>query len=103
MLNFRLVPEHTEVPFLRFRRAAFILSGILLVLSVVLLPTRGLNLGIDFRGGTLVEVRMPGAVDLGAMRAAHLGQPVAEPPAAGRQHARPVGQRAAHRFRYPVF
>lgn len=70
MLNFRLVPEGTTVPFLRFRTAAFVVSGILIVLSLILLPTRGLNLGIDFRGGTLVEVRMPGAVDLGTMRAA---------------------------------
>jgi len=36
----------------------------------VLLPTKGLNLGIDFQGGTMIEVRMPGeAADLGGMRA----------------------------------
>ncbi len=70
MLNFRLVPDGTTIPFLRFRTAAFVVSGILIVLSLILLPTRGLNLGIDFRGGTLVEVRMPGAADLGRMRAA---------------------------------
>ena len=39
---------------------AYALSGALIVLSVLLLPTKGLNLGIDFRGGTMVEVRMPG-------------------------------------------
>jgi preprotein translocase subunit SecF len=37
---------------------------------VVLLPTKGLNFGIDFQGGTMIEVRMPGeAADLGGMRA----------------------------------
>ena len=36
----------------------------------MLLPTKGLNFGIDFRGGILIEVGMPGeAADLGAMRA----------------------------------
>ncbi len=74
MINFRLIADQTNIPFLSFRTIAFILSGALALLSVALLPTKGLNLGIDFRGGTLIEVRMPGnAADLGAMRKALSG------------------------------
>jgi preprotein translocase SecF subunit len=69
MISFRLVPDRTEFPFLAFRTWAYAFSGVLVLLSLVLLPTQGLNLGIDFRGGTMVEVRMPGeAADLATMR-----------------------------------
>lgn len=44
-------------------------SGALALLTIILLPTKGLNFGIDFQGGTMIEVRMPGdAADIGAMR-----------------------------------
>jgi preprotein translocase subunit SecF len=69
MMSFRLVPDQTNVPFLSFRKIAMILSGVLALMSVVLLPTKGLNFGIDFQGGTMIEVRMPGdEADIGAMR-----------------------------------
>ncbi|MGI9511240.1 MAG: protein translocase subunit SecF [Geminicoccaceae bacterium] len=68
-MSFRLVPDQTKIPFMSFRKIAVIFSGVLALLSVVLLPTKGLNLGIDFAGGTMTEVRMPGdAADIGAMR-----------------------------------
>jgi preprotein translocase subunit SecF len=68
-MSFRLVPDQTNVPFLSFRKIAMILSGVLALMSVVLLPTKGLNFGIDFQGGTMIEVRMPGdEADIGAMR-----------------------------------
>ena len=70
MMNFRLVPDQTNVPFLSFRKIALVLSSLLALMSVVLLPTKGLNFGIDFKGGTMIESRMPGeAADIGAMRA----------------------------------
>ena len=69
MKRFRLVPDQTNVPFLSFRKIAIALSGLLALMSVVLLPTKGLNFGIDFKGGTMIEARMPGdAADIGAMR-----------------------------------
>jgi preprotein translocase SecF subunit len=69
MISFRLVPDQTSFPFLRYRTLAFVLSGALMLLSLVLLPTKGLNFGIDFEGGTMIEVRMPGgAADLAGMR-----------------------------------
>ncbi len=71
MMNFRLVPDQTNVPFLSFRKIALVFSGVLALMSVVLLPTKGLNFGIDFKGGTMIEARMPGdAADIGAMRVA---------------------------------
>jgi preprotein translocase SecF subunit len=70
MMNFRLVADETNVPFLSFRKIAFAVSGALALLTIILLPTKGLNFGIDFKGGTMIEARMPGdAADLGAMRA----------------------------------
>jgi preprotein translocase SecF subunit len=70
MINFRLVPDQTSFPFLRYRNLACVVSAVLFVISLVLLPVKGLNLGIDFQGGTMVEVRMPGdAADLAGMRA----------------------------------
>ncbi|HZA67228.1 MAG TPA: protein translocase subunit SecF [Geminicoccaceae bacterium] len=70
MVSFRFVPDRTAIPFLRYEHVGYAVSAVLILLSLVLLPTKGLNFGIDFRGGILVEVRMPGeAADLGAMRA----------------------------------
>jgi preprotein translocase SecF subunit len=70
MISFRLVPDQTAFPFLSYRKAAYVLSAVLFVIALVLVPTKGLNLGIDFRGGTMIEVRMPGdAADLAGMRA----------------------------------
>ncbi|MEL6963431.1 MAG: protein translocase subunit SecF [Pseudomonadota bacterium] len=71
MMSFRLVPDQTNVPFLSFRKIALVVSCVLALMSVVLLPTKGLNFGIDFKGGTMIEARMPGdAADIGAMRVA---------------------------------
>ena len=70
MRSFRLIPDDTRIPFVRCQYWAYAFSGALLLLTLILLPTKGLNLGIDFRGGILIEVGMPGpAADLGAMRA----------------------------------
>ncbi len=65
----RLVPEVTRIPFMRVRLQVFVISVILCVASVGLLFTKGLNFGIDFTGGTLIEVRAKsGAADVGDIR-----------------------------------
>jgi preprotein translocase subunit SecF len=66
----RIVPDDTKFDFMRFRRISFPLSAFLSVLAVTLYFTHGLNFGIDFRGGTLMEVQQKsGPADLAKMRA----------------------------------
>ena len=65
----RLVPEVTRIPFMRVRLQVFVVSVCLCVASVFLLFTNGLNFGIDFTGGTLMEVRAKsGVADVGDIR-----------------------------------
>ncbi|MCD8523059.1 MAG: protein translocase subunit SecF [Saccharospirillaceae bacterium] len=47
----------TNFNFMRLRYAASILSLVFIVISIVAIATRGLNLGLDFTGGTLLEVQ----------------------------------------------
>lgn len=66
---FRLVPEVTRIPFMKVRLQVFVLSLCLCVASLGLLFTKGLNFGIDFTGGTIVEVRAKtGQADVGDIR-----------------------------------
>jgi preprotein translocase subunit SecF len=66
----RIVPDNTKFDFMRFRRISFPLSAILSIFAIVLYFSVGLNFGIDFKGGTLVEVQTKGPADLARMRAA---------------------------------
>lgn len=54
--------------FMRLRRLAFGLSAVLLLVSVVSLATQGLRLGLDFTGGTLVELQYEQAPELETVR-----------------------------------
>jgi preprotein translocase subunit SecF len=67
----RIVPDDTHFDFTQFRRISFPISATLSILAITLFFTHGLNFGIDFRGGTLLEVQAKsGTADIAAMRAA---------------------------------
>jgi preprotein translocase subunit SecF len=65
----RIVPDDTKFDFMRFRRISFPLSALLSIAATLLFFFHGLNFGIDFRGGTLMEVQSKsGPADLAKMR-----------------------------------
>ena len=61
--RFRLVPDNTRINFMRGRFMGLIVSAILSTASVVMFFYPGLNLGIDFSGGVVMEVRTQGPAD----------------------------------------
>ena len=68
MRRLRLIPGETNYGFIARRRLAYMVSALLLLVSAASLAVQGLNFGIDFIGGTLIEVRTKGPADLSAMR-----------------------------------
>jgi preprotein translocase subunit SecF len=67
----RLAPENTKFDFMRFRRLSYPLSAILSIVAVLLFFFVGMNFGIDFSGGTQVELRAKsGNADIAALRSA---------------------------------
>lgn len=66
----RLIKPDTRIDFIGKRRAGFVISAILLLVSIGSLAVQQLNLGIDFTGGVVVEVGYPDAVELNDVRAA---------------------------------
>jgi len=64
----RFIPETTNVDFVKYRFWAFGIDGLLLVVSIVSILWQGFNLGIDFKGGVLMEVKSAQMIDIGKMR-----------------------------------
>ena len=52
----KIIPRNSDYSFMKFRKIMLIISLFLTIFSILLLSTKGLNLGIDFTGGTLIEV-----------------------------------------------
>jgi len=69
MALLKLIPDNLSIGFVSLRKLAFLLSGSLVVASIVLFFAEGLNFGIDFRGGTLIEIATPQeTADIGLIR-----------------------------------
>jgi preprotein translocase subunit SecF len=74
----KLVPDHTNVDFMRWRNLALVLSLIATVASIAFTIYRGLNLGVDFVGGQLIRVTFAQPIDVEQLRTRvdglHLGE-----------------------------
>jgi preprotein translocase subunit SecD/preprotein translocase subunit SecF len=67
---FRFVPDGTRIRFMNGRFAGLIVSAVLSTASVILFLYPGLNLGLDFKGGVVLQVQTPGPANFPALRAA---------------------------------
>lgn len=58
-MSLHLIPYNTKIDFIGLRFVTFTISIIVILASIISFGTKGLNYGIDFRGGYIFEVRMP--------------------------------------------
>lgn len=58
------------VDFMRWDTLAFIISGLLIIISIAIVGVRGFNWGLDFTGGTVIEINLEKPADLDAIRGA---------------------------------
>jgi preprotein translocase subunit SecF len=74
----KLVPDHTNLDFMRWRNVALVISLIATMASIAFTAYRGLNLGVDFVGGQLIRVSFAQPVDVEQLRgqvdSMHLGE-----------------------------
>lgn len=74
MRTLKLIPDDTKIAFMRHRKWSFPLSIVLIIASIALFTFNGLNLGIDFRGGTLMQVKaLEGPANIGEIRSSISG------------------------------
>ena len=64
----KLVPDNTNIGFVRLRYWAFGLTMLLTIAAAALVGVRGLNLGVDFIGGVMIEARFPAPPSLDHVR-----------------------------------
>lgn len=75
---FRFVPDGTKIRFMNGRFAGLIVSAVLSLASVVLFFHPGLNMGLDFRGGVVLQVQTAQKADFPALRSALTGAGLAD-------------------------
>ena len=68
MRTLKLVPANTKIDFVGKRKIAFVFSTILVAVSIIVFLVQGLNFGIDFRGGILLEVKTEGPANISELR-----------------------------------
>ena len=64
----KLTPDNTNIDFIGQRYFAFAVTALMLAASIFLLATKGLNYGIDFTGGTLIEIATKETPDIAQLR-----------------------------------
>ncbi|MEE4013786.1 protein translocase subunit SecF [Roseibium sp. FZY0029] len=64
----RIVPDNTKIKFMWLRKVSFPLSIVLVIASITAFFTVGLNYGIDFKGGTIIEIKTDGPADVASIR-----------------------------------
>ncbi|MBF0340435.1 MAG: protein translocase subunit SecF [Magnetococcales bacterium] len=65
-----IINPKLNIDFVSKRKWAFMISGMLLLISLASLATRGLNFGLDFSGGAVMQLRFPGPAPIASIRAA---------------------------------
>ncbi|MGH1376451.1 MAG: protein translocase subunit SecF [Alphaproteobacteria bacterium] len=70
MRGLKLVPQDININFIGLRKLAYVVSAFIVIASLSLTVQRGLNLGIDFTGGTVIEIRTPVEPNLEGLRGA---------------------------------
>ena len=68
MWTLKLIAADTKIEFVRYRLMASVLSALLLIGSVGAFISNGLNFGIDFKGGTLIEISSDIEIDIAQLR-----------------------------------
>jgi len=68
--GFHFIPPNTRIGFVRLRTISWVVSALLTIVPLILVWKVGLNYGIDFQGGTLIEIKTPESeANLGDIRA----------------------------------
>lgn len=60
--------KKTRIPFMQLRTKAFLLSAVLMILSLLFVSIRGLNLSLDFTGGTMLTLSFPESISTETIR-----------------------------------
>ncbi len=64
----RFFPPDSKIDFVGIRHIGFVVTAVMIIGTIYLCATRGLNFGIDFTGGTLIEIQVPQTPDLSELR-----------------------------------
>lgn len=68
IIPIKLVPDHVNINFVKFKNIAFAISATIILGAIALFFGKGLNYGIDFTGGYVIEARFDAAPNLGDLR-----------------------------------